>query len=156
MKLIVAKIFGTGFGTGYAPKASGTVGSLLAVVIYWFVPHFSETLWLSTAILIFFVIGVWSGTVLEEIYGHDAGEITIDEFVGQWIALFLLPKTLLAVALAFAFFRVFDIAKPEPVNALQKLPKGWGVMLDDVMAGVYANLTCQIALWLIDKTGIGR
>ncbi len=153
MTLWIAKIFGTGFGTGYAPKASGTVGSALAAAMYWFIPLLPEPMVLSGAIVIFFAIGVWSATILENKYGHDASEITIDEMVGQWIALLFLPKTTVAVGAAFALFRLFDIIKPEPANALQRLPKGWGVMMDDVMAGVYANVACQILFWAIEKSG---
>lgn len=147
MKLLLAKIFGSGFGTGYSPVASGTVASALAVVIYWLVPGFSETPMLFAAILVFFVIGVWASSVLEEPYGHDPSEATIDEFVGQWISLLFLPKTFLWAAVAFVLFRFFDITKIEPANKLQKLPKGWGVMMDDVMAGVYACFLAHLALW---------
>jgi phosphatidylglycerophosphatase A len=147
VKLLLAKIFGTGFGTGYSPVASGTVASLLAVVIYWVVPGFAETPALFSAILIFFVIGVWASSELEEPYGHDPSEATVDEFVGQWISLLFLPKTLLWAAVSFALFRFFDITKIEPANKLQKLPKGWGVMMDDVMAGIYACLVAHLALW---------
>ena len=94
------------------------------------------------------MLGIWASTLLEEFYGHDPSEVTIDEMVGQWIALFMLPKTLAAISIAFISFRVFDILKIEPINKLQKLPKGFGVMMDDVMAGIYANLCCHLIFWV--------
>ncbi len=153
MILFFAKLFGTGLGTGYLRYATGTFGSLLAVLLYWFVPKLSEPVILLSAIVISFVLGVWSSSVLEKEYGHDPKEATIDEVVGQWIALLFLPKTFLAMALSFSIFRLYDIIKPEPANRLQKLPRGWGVMMDDVMAGIYANLTCQVLLWIFSRIG---
>ncbi|MCS6988709.1 MAG: phosphatidylglycerophosphatase A [Chloroherpetonaceae bacterium] len=147
----LAKIFGTGFGTGYLPYIPGTWGSLVALLTAWFAPSVAEVPTFFYVIVGFFAIGVWAGGEIEKDYGKDAKEITIDEFVGQWVALLFVPRTYLAFALAFVFFRFFDIAKIEPINKLQKLPKGWGVMLDDVVAGVYANLSVQIALWLIGR-----
>ncbi len=148
MKIFLAKVFGTSFGTGYIPFASGSFGSLLAILIYWYVPHFSDPLILASMIVLFLILGIWASTTLEEFYGHDPSEVTIDEVVGQWIALFMLPKTLAAISIAFISFRVFDILKIEPINKLQKLPKGFGVMMDDVMAGIYANLCCHLIFWV--------
>lgn len=147
----LAKAFGTGFGTGYLPYVPGTWGSLAALLMAWFVPGFVSIPTFFYVIVGAFAIGVWAGGEVEKDYGKDAKEITIDEFVGQWIALLFVPKTLLAFALAFIFFRFFDVAKIEPINKLQKLPKGWGVMMDDVVAGVYANLGVQLALWVAGR-----
>lgn len=144
MNLLLAKIFGTGFGTGYSPVASGTVGSALAAAMYWFIPGFSETPVLLAVTTGMFAVGVWSGGVLEDLYGHDPSEATIDELVGQWISYAFLPKTFLTLAVGFLLFRLFDIVKPEPANQFQKLHKGWGVMMDDVMAGIYTNLALQL------------
>lgn len=151
MRLFLAKLLGTGFGTGYLRYATGTFGSLLAALLYWFVPTLSEPATLLGAIVVGFALGIWSSSILEAEYGRDPKEATIDEVVGQWIALLFLPKTFIAVALAFTTFRLFDIIKPEPVNKLQKLPRGWGVMMDDVMAGIYANFACQLLLWTIAR-----
>ncbi len=148
---ILAKVFGTGLGTGYIPFASGTFGSLLAVLIYWFFPGFDSLVFFIPTILACLILGIWASSLLEQYYGHDPSEVTIDEVVGQWIALLFLPKTLTVVSIAFISFRVFDILKIEPVNQLQKLPKGYGVMMDDVMAGIYANLTCHAILWMMAR-----
>ncbi len=145
----LARLFGTGFGTGYLPYFPGTWGSLAALLVAWFVPQFSTLPILLASVAGFFAIGVWAGGEVEKDYGKDAKEITIDEFVGQWIALFFVPKTMLAFTLAFLLFRFFDVAKIEPINKLQKLPRGWGIMADDVAAGIYANLSVQLALWAV-------
>ena len=78
--------------------------------------------------------------------GHDNGHIVIDEVVGYWFAMYLFPPTLYYIVFGFLLFRLFDIAKPYPINKLQNLPKGWGVMVDDLLAGAYA----AIALLVID------
>jgi len=146
-----ARLIGTGFGTGYLPYFPGTWGSLAALLLAWFVPKFTSIPMFFYLIIGFFAIGVWAGGEVEKDYGKDAKEITIDEFVGQWIALLFIPKTIFAFALAFIFFRFFDIAKVEPINKLQKLPRGWGVMADDVVAGIYANLSSQLTLWIVQR-----
>ncbi len=147
----LARLFGTGFGTGYLPYFPGTWGSLMALILAWFIPHFTSLPTFFYLIIGSFAIGVWAGGEVEKDYGKDAKEITIDEFVGQWITLLFVPKTMLAFALAFIFFRFFDVAKVEPINKLQKLPKGWGVMADDVVAGIYANLCVHLTLWIVGR-----
>ena len=91
---------------------------------------------------------------MEETCGHDPSQATIDELSGQWLALLLLPDGWGTVLLGFAAFRFFDILKPEPVNSMQKLPGGWGVMADDLVAGIYANLSVRILLWLLSLVSV--
>ena len=144
------------FGIGYFPKAPGTAGTLFAAIVYFALPD----LWFSSCqnsiialfvILIGSIISVFFISKAEEGLGHDNGKIILDEFWGYFIAVLFLPKTLIIIVAAFILFRIFDILKPEPVNVLQKLPKGWGVMADDIMAGVYANIVLQIVIRLIPK-----
>jgi len=80
----------------------------------------------------------------EDELGHDSGKIVLDEFLGYFFAVWYLPKNMYIIIGAFFLFRLFDIIKPEPANMLQKLHKGWGVLADDVMAGIYANICLQI------------
>jgi len=94
------------------------------------------------------LISVFFISEAEKVLGHDNGMIIIDEFWGYMVAVLFLPKTLFVVIAAFVLFRIFDIFKPEPVDMLQKLPAGWGVMVDDLMAGVYANIVLQILVRL--------
>jgi phosphatidylglycerophosphatase A len=90
------------------------------------------------------LIAVFFISKAEKKLGHDSNKIVLDEFMGYFIAVVFLPKTVLIAIFAFILFRFFDIFKPEPVNVLQKLPAGWGVMADDLMAGVYTNISLQM------------
>ncbi|MBN1466565.1 phosphatidylglycerophosphatase A [candidate division KSB1 bacterium] len=142
---VLAKIIGSTLGCGYFPVAPGTVGSLVAIIALWLLP----TMDLSTLLLIsliFFFVGVWAATICEREWGHDAGRIVWDEVVGMMISIVALPKQALIYGAAFFLFRLFDIIKPFPANASQRLPKGWGVMIDDVIAALYTNIVLQIVL----------
>ena len=139
------------FGLGYSPIAPGTVGSLFAVIIYWLCPELNHLTFLSFILLLFFV-GVYTSTATENYLikklgigqGHDPSLIIIDEVVGMLVALIAIPKTYHFIIAAFILFRIFDIVKPFPVNLSQKLPQGWGIMIDDLLAGIYANLLIQL------------
>ena len=149
MKLnLIEKILGSGFFTGYIPFASGTFGSLAAVIIY-LIPGFENPTVLLLLISLFTVIGVNLGSKFEKIYGKDPKECTIDEFVGTWISLLFLPKNLVYVLGAFLIWRVFDIIKPFPANYFEKIKGGWGIMLDDIIAGFYSFIVIQIILYFI-------
>lgn len=138
------KIFATGFFSGYAPYAPGTVGSFVAIIIFNFLNLDVQNSVILIAITL--AIGAKSSSRLEHVWGKDPGKIVIDEFVGMWISLLGHDMSEIWIVIsAFVLFRFFDIVKPLGINGLQKLPDGWGVMVDDVLAGVYAN----IILWII-------
>ena len=118
------------------------MGSAVAIVALWFLPHFSWHLLIGLSILTY-LLGVWVATEAEDVWGHDAGKITWDEVVGQMVAIIALPKTLPVFIAAFFAFRFFDIVKISPARQAESLPKGWGVMTDDVFAGIYANILLQ-------------
>lgn len=144
------------FGIGYFPKAPGTAGTLFAAIVYFILPDIWFLSWQNTSlslavILLGSLISVYFISKAEIELGHDNGRIIIDEFWGYLIAVLFLPKTLVIIVAAFVIFRIFDILKPEPVNILQKLPKGWGVMADDLMAGIYTNIVLQILIRVIPK-----
>ncbi len=141
MKL-VAKIIGSTFGAGYSPIAPGTAGSLVAIIALWFIPFSLSSLIIAS--IIFFVIGVWAATLCEQEWGHDPGKVVWDEVVGMMVTVTLMPKQLVIYLLAFILFRLFDILKPFPANKSQQLPKGWGVMVDDVIAAIFANIVLHI------------
>ena len=137
------------FGIGYFPKAPGTAGTLFAAMVYFILPEkWIGSVYLILSILFLSLISVLFISKAEKKLGHDNGKIVIDEFFGYFVAMMFLPKSLLILTLAFILFRFFDIFKPEPVNVLQKLPKGWGVMADDIMAGIYTNICLQILLYI--------
>jgi len=145
--LFLETIVTTGLGTGFAPIAPATVASALACVVLWFLPSVRDWPGLLLAFPFFF-LGVWLATRGEQRYGHDGRPIVVDELVGQWITLFFASQSLSIFIAAFFLFRLFDVWKPLGIRQSQQLPKGWGVMIDDVLAGVLA-LLCLRLLTLI-------
>jgi phosphatidylglycerophosphatase A len=151
MRVKLAHLLSTWFGCGYSPKAPGTAGSLAAVLIGVALHQYAGFgQWHFAALAaVVFLPAVWAAGVTARSSGiEDPQFVVIDEVIGLWIALAGARtynwKSYLA---AFALFRLFDIWKPPPVHQLEALPGGWGINLDDVMAGVYAALV----LW-----GAGR
>lgn len=136
-----------GFGTGLSPKAPGSIGSLAAAALWWLL--FADlSLPIQVGVIASgFLLGVWvSDWMIARTHITDPGFIVWDEFIGMWIALLLLPKTLLWYAIAFALFRLFDIVKRGPVGWADKRFKGgFGVMIDDVIAGLLAMAIVQLA-----------
>jgi phosphatidylglycerophosphatase A len=140
-----SRFIATGFFSGYSPIVPGTAGSLVGLVLY-AIPGMEKTLTLSLAIAATFFIGVFTSNHMEQKLGEDPQVVVIDEIVGMWISLLFLPKGLWIGLLAFFFFRVYDIIKPPPARKLEFLKNGWGIMLDDVAAGIYANVTVKVLL----------
>ncbi|HSP87764.1 MAG TPA: phosphatidylglycerophosphatase A [Ignavibacteriaceae bacterium] len=141
------KLIGSGFYTGFIPLTSGTFGSLAALLIYW-IPGFENPYILIPAIVLFASYGIFIGTKFEKAYGKDPSECTVDEMVGQWISLLLLPKTIIISLIAFVVWRVFDIVKPFPARKLEDLPGGLGVMADDVVASIYSLIFVHLILFI--------
>ena len=126
---------------GYAPVAPGTFGSLLALVLYYLIRRQQSTAIELGVIAVVVVIGLWSATEAEHHFGGiDPGPVVIDEVVGMLITLALHPVNIKGAVVGFFIFRLLDIVKPWPARRLELLPGGFGVVLDDVMAGVYGNL----------------
>lgn len=146
---LVALSLATAFGVGYVPFAPGTFGSAVGLVIWALLP--ASTLVHAAAILILFAIGTWSATAVERYFGGtDPGPVVIDEVMGMLLTLFMQPVGWIGAIGGFFLFRAFDVVKPYPADRLEQLPGGFGVMTDDAMAGIYANLV----LWGI-LSGIG-
>jgi phosphatidylglycerophosphatase A len=125
------------FGAGYAPVASGTVGSFVTVVAIWLLPL--TPLRIAVALVVVTLIGIWAGSRVERLLGKkDPGVIVIDEVAGMLLSVILLPPTIPVLVTAFLLFRLFDIWKPFPARESQALTGGMGVMVDDLVAGVYA------------------
>ncbi|MBI5726956.1 MAG: phosphatidylglycerophosphatase A [Ignavibacteriales bacterium] len=139
------KFLGSGFYTGYIPFASGTFGSLSALLIYW-IPGFEQPVIIIPAIVFVTLYGIVLGNKFEKVYGKDPSECTIDEVSGMWISLLFLPKTIILSIVAFFIWRALDIFKPYPANRFEKFNGGTGIMLDDVMSGIYTCLIMQIIL----------
>ncbi|MBB5186497.1 phosphatidylglycerophosphatase A [Zhongshania antarctica] len=134
-----------GFGSGLAPKAPGTFGTIAALP-FWYVLQFLPPAYYVVVLILAFMLGVYlCGATADALGVHDHGGIVWDEFVGLWIALFMVPMHLGWILLGFALFRLFDIWKPWPIRVLDaKVHGGFGIMIDDVLAGVYAYLTLQL------------
>ncbi|MBF0587448.1 phosphatidylglycerophosphatase A [Prosthecochloris sp. N3] len=154
MNSFFARVIGSCGGLGFVPAAPGTVTSFAAALVYLFVPALGRIEVMVPLLVVVFLLGLWASGEMEKIYGHDPSQVTVDELAGQWIALLLLPHDWLVALLGFAAFRLFDIVKPEPVDSAQRLPGAWGVMVDDVLAGVYANLSVRIVLWLLPYVSV--
>ena len=145
---------GTGFGSGFSPVAPGTAGALLATLMWWvlgLVVTPLMQLWLTVAaILLFTVAGVWAANRLEPYWGEDPSRVVVDEMVGVWLPLLAAPCSSWAYALAaFALFRLLDIFKPLGIRRMEELPHGIGVMMDDILAGVYAFILLIAARWVM-------
>jgi phosphatidylglycerophosphatase A len=168
---MIKKLVMTGFGLGYAPFASGTFGSAGAIVIglaAWalLIPGGHVRLLDATWVLLTLVASagcVWGGRWAAEYYASrsrkpgDPGQVVVDEFAGQWMAMIALPlpdfDRLGMVAAVFAtqffLFRLFDVLKPPPAHQLERLPHGWGILMDDLAAGVYANIIGQVVFRVV-------
>ena len=138
---IITKIFSTWFGLGLLPGPTGTYGTLGAVVVYWLV-HGIPALHYILAVVVFIFVASFFSQLHENFSSlHDDGSIVIDEVAGFLVTMGLVPFSWQHVLLGFILFRLFDILKPFPIRLIdQKLKGGWGVVLDDVLAGVFANL----------------
>lgn len=144
----IEKLLGSGFYTGFIPLASGTWGSLAALIIYWLIPGFEAWYILLPAIIIFTFYGIYTGEKFEQIYGKDPAECTIDEVVGMWISLLFLPKVLWISILAFFIWRLFDVLKPYPARKLESLSGGYGIMVDDLVASIYSLAVIHLIVYL--------
>ena len=135
----------TAFGVGYIPYAPGTFGSLVGLILWWLLP-ISPVVQGGTIVALF-VVGSAAGSVAERHFGKtDPGHVVIDEVMGMLVTLFLNPVGWVGVVAGFLLFRVADIIKPFPANWLERLPGGIGIMADDLMAAVYANLALRLIL----------
>jgi phosphatidylglycerophosphatase A len=135
---------------GYFPIAPGTVGSAAGLLFYALVAWSGSSAFEAALIVGLFAAGVWAGTTAERYFGGvDPGPIVLDEVVGMLITLAFIPGLGWSGALAgFVLFRVFDVIKPYPAGRLEQLHGGLGVMADDAMAAIYANVCLRALLWL--------
>lgn len=155
----------TGCGLGYAPVASGTFGSAGAIAIAWiawtalYLAGYHQAYAVHLVLAVLTLLAIWGcihwGPWAVAYFGStsrkptDPGRVVLDEFAGQWLALLGLAmpdlrSAVLVLAVQFFLFRLFDVIKPPPANWLEKLPFGWGILFDDLAAGVYANLVGQV------------
>ena len=136
--------------SGYFPIAPGTIGSAVGLLVYalvWWTGSRAVEVGLIAGL---FALGVWAGTIAERYFGGvDPGPIVLDEVVGMLITLAFIPVGWSAALAGFFLFRVFDVIKPFPAGRFEALHGGLGVMADDAMAAVYANLSLRLLMWLL-------
>jgi phosphatidylglycerophosphatase A len=139
-----------GLGSGLAPKAPGTFGTLAAVPIYLLLTQLSQPLYFAL-VIISFIAGIWfCQAAVDWLNQEDPSAVVWDEFVGYWVTMLFAPDGWQWVVIGFLLFRFFDILKPWPINlADKKLHGGLGIMLDDVIAGVYAAMSLQAVVYLL-------
>jgi phosphatidylglycerophosphatase A len=142
------KFLASGFYTGYSPIVPGTAGSLAGIALY-LIPSFEQPLIIGLAIVAGFLFGVFAGGAIEKSAGHDPSIVVIDEMVGMWISLFLLPKTFTVVLGAFLLFRILDTIKPQPARVIQNKSGGFAIMMDDVVSAIYTNLIVRVVILAI-------
>ena len=135
---------------GYFPVAPGTIGSAAGLIVYAIVWWTQSPIVEVALIAGLFVAGVWAGTTAEQYFGGiDPGPVVIDEVVGMLITLAFIPVGWSAALAGFFLFRVFDVFKPYPAGRFEQLHGGLGVMADDAMAAVYANISLRLLMWLL-------
>ena len=141
-----------GFGVGYIRKGGGTVAAVLCCGVWYLAgstqagdPSFGIPLMITVFIT---ALGIWSATVVERQWGKDSYRVVIDEVAGMCLTLLFIPVNVSTILVGLVLFRLFDIFKPLGIRRLEKLRGGWGVMFDDLLAGLYANLLLQGAVAL--------
>ena len=145
---LVARAVATALGSGYSPFAPGTAGSAVGLLLFWPLASLSWR-WQLVAAGVLFLAGVLvAGRVAAGVGLKDPGIVVVDEVVGQWVTLTALPFTPATAAIGFLLFRAMDVVKPWPARDLEHLRGGWGIMADDVAAGVWAHLALRAVLVL--------
>ena len=145
--MLFHKLSATVFGIGYIGKGGGTVAAVFCCICWylaWYGNYHAIFAILITAVIT--ALGVWSGNKVESLWGKDHSRVVIDEVAGMAISLLFIPVTIKYIIAALILFRFFDIVKPLFIRKLEALPGGWGVMADDVLAGIYANIVLQLVI----------
>jgi len=141
-------LFSSVFGIGYI-KGGGTIAAAVCCIC-WYLAWKDHHPPLLLSILITAIItlaGVWSSSVMERVWGKDPSKVVIDEVAGMAVGLLFLPVNVTYLLTGFILFRFFDILKPFYIRKSESLPGGWGIMMDDVQAGIYTNILLQAVLW---------
>jgi phosphatidylglycerophosphatase A len=135
------------FGIGYVKKGGGSIAAAICCIIWFFVPaSYFTYLWQGFSTIAIIVLGVMSGNVVDTIWGKDSNKVVIDEVAGMMVTLLFIPLQLKFIVAGFVLFRFFDIAKPLLIKKMELLPKGWGVMADDILAGIYAHILLYLVV----------
>lgn len=151
----IYKLTATALGAGYSPFAPGTMGAIVGCLALWLFEKYNLISTTTTPLLfiglivITTILGIIATDKLESDWGKDPSKVVLDEVIGMWITMMFVPFTFLNVLIGFGLFRFFDIAKPLGIRNLESLKGGVGVMADDILAGIYANIVLQIIIYII-------
>lgn len=136
-------------GIGYL-KGGGSIAAAFTCLAWWFAQAGAHAQgMLITITVITTLLGAWSATRVERDWGKDSSKVVIDEVAGMCTSLLFVPLKIKWILLAFVLFRFFDIVKPLYIRRTETLPAGWGVMADDILSGIYANLLLQLIIYLV-------
>ena len=140
------------FGIGLVGKGGGTLAAMAYCIVWFFLPaNYQQSNWQVLITLLIILIGIWSSNVMDSLWGKDSSKVVIDEVAGMAIALLFVPQTIVYLLAGLVAFRFFDIVKPLGIKKLELLPKGWGVMADDVLAGIYALVVVQTWILIVNN-----
>jgi phosphatidylglycerophosphatase A len=148
LKMLFHKLYSSVFGIGFI-KGGGSIAAAVCAVCWYLAWQgaYPPLLFSLILTLIITMVGVWSSSMVEPIWGKDPSKVVIDEVAGMAIGMLFLPVNVKYVLCAFILFRFFDIVKPLFVRKMEQLPAGWGIMADDVLAGIYTNIILQAVVW---------
>jgi phosphatidylglycerophosphatase A len=146
-RFFLEALVGSGLFTGYFPIAPATATSLFVLLPAFFLARLP--VWNAAAVAVVFFVGVPIATDLERVWGKDPHRVTIDEVSGTLVTFFLNPVSVWGLGVGFLLWRFFDIVKLPFIDRSQRLPGGWGIMVDDVLAGICANLVLRLGLILL-------
>ncbi len=140
------KIIASVAGVGYM-RGGGSFAAIIYCIVWFLLPAgYSQSLWQVVITFIIIAIGVWSADKVDAIWGKDSSRVVIDEVAGMAITLLFVPANIFFLLIGLVLFRFFDIVKPLGIRRMEKLPKGWGVMADDVLAGIYSLVVMQLII----------
>jgi len=142
----VHRLISTCFGIGYTPKGGGTVAALVCCIAWYFAgTGGNESVFIEVAATVaILAIGIYSAGKVEEKWGKDSSRVVIDEVAGMCLTLLFIPVRWQYIVIGLFLFRIFDISKPLYIRKMEQLNGGWGVMMDDMLAGLYSNLALQV------------
>ena len=144
------RFLATFFYLGYSPIAPGTVGTLGGIGLFYLVSDLSLPVY-SLFLLGFIIVSIWVSTEASVVFSEtDPRQVVVDEVCGYLVTMLLIPSSLINVILGFFLFRFFDVLKPPPVGIAERLPRGFGIVADDILAGIYSNLILQVITRVIE------
>jgi len=144
------RFLATFFYLGYSPIAPGTVGTLGGIGLFYLVSDLSLPVY-SLFLLGFIIVSIWVSTEASVVFSEtDPRQVVVDEVCGYLVTMLLIPSSLINVILGFFLFRFFDVLKPPPVGSAERLPRGFGIVADDILAGIYSNLILQVITRVIE------